>query len=177
MIDLRLQAAAEAIATLKLLRPDAAATIARLLDPEMREHPRAIATAYRKGGVQVPATDKRALGVRKNAFLSIEALEEITPAGLADPLAAHEVTLLRATFTLIRATRVAEEESLRVQLGKALIGFVHQTLGRDCAACNRLDSKVTSGSEAHVLPPADCVVGCTANYGIRPKIDFPADVD
>jgi len=33
MIDLRLQAAAEAVATLKLLRPDAAATIAGLWLP------------------------------------------------------------------------------------------------------------------------------------------------
>lgn len=172
-----IEAAQEAVTTLGLLRAEAATTIAALLDPETREHPRAIATAYRKAGEQVLDSEKRALGLRKNAFLSQPALAEITPLGLADPLGAHEVPLLRATFTLIRGRRVAEQGALETQLGNAFIGFKHETLSRECPACNRLDGRVTRGPDAAVLPPSDCIAGCTANYGIRQKIDYLADIN
>lgn len=171
------EAAREAVVTLKLVTPAAISTIAGLLQDDMRDHPRAIAAAYRKAGDQISDEEKRALGIRKNAFLSGQALAQLTVEGRLEPLIAHERTLLRATFTLIRSQRVAKEGELQLQLGEAFVGFEHETLGRECPACNRLDGVVSSAADAHVLPPADCVAGCTANYGIRPKIDFLAGVD
>lgn len=171
------EAAREAVETLKLVTPAAVPTIAGLLQDDMRDHPRAIATSYRKAGDQIYDEEKRALGIRKNAFLSRQALAQLTIAGRLEPLIPHERTLLRATFTLIRSQRVAEERELQVQLGKAFVGFEHETLGRECPACSRLDGIVSNAAYAHVLPPTDCVAGCTANYGIRPKIDFLADMD
>jgi hypothetical protein len=174
---MKTEAAREAVETLKLVTPAAIPTIAGLLQEDMRDHPRAIAADYRKTGDQMSDDEKRALGIRKNAFLSRQALAQLTVEGRLEPLTAHERTLLRATFTLIRSQRVTKEGELRLQLGKAFVGFKHETLGRECPACNRLDGIVSNAADAHVLPPTDCVAGCTANYGIRPKIDFLADVD
>ena len=169
-------AAREAVEHLGVLTLEAVPTITRLLQGDMSEHPRAIATRYRKEGEQIPDDDKRVLRIRHNGFLSRQALGEITLAGLGDPLAAHETTLLRATFTVIRDRRVAEEEKLKEQFGKCFVGFAHETQHRECAACNRLHGLVTDAASAVVFPPAGC--SCpTANYLISPKIDWLADVD
>jgi hypothetical protein len=77
---------------------------------------------------------------------------------------------------LIRDQRVAQEAKLKKQLGSAFIAFEQETLTRTCLACSRRDG-LTSAADAFVLPPINCVVGCTANYGLGPKIDFIADVD
>ncbi|MBB3694874.1 hypothetical protein [Sphingomonas sp. BK580] len=174
---MKMEAAREAVETLKLVTPAAIGTIAGLLQDDMRDHPRAVAANYRKAGDQISDAEKRDLGIRKNAFLSREALARLTIEGRLEPLTAHERTLLRATFTLIRGRRIAKEVELQVQLGKAFLGFEHEILGRQCPACNRLDGIVSDAANAHVLPPSDCVAGCTANYGLRPKIDFLADLD
>jgi len=171
------QAAREAVITLGLLTPDAIPTIAHLLNGDLSEHPRAIATRYRKEGEQIADADKKALGIRKNGFLSKAALAEITPLGIATPLTAHETTLLRATFSLIRHQRVAQGEASRESLGKVFEGYLHETLHRDCPACNRLNGKVTDAANTVIIPPNDCVPGCFANYGIRTKIDWLAGVE
>lgn len=169
-------AARAAITDLGLLKADAIPTIARLLQGDMSEHPRAIATRYRKEGDQIPDADKRVLGIPRNGFLSHQALAEITPAGLAEPLTAHETTLLRGVFIVIRYRRVAEGVKLKEQFGKCFVGFAHETLHRECVACHRLDGLVTDAANAAIFPPAGC--SClTANYGISPKIDWLADVD
>ena len=171
------EAAREAVAQLGLLTSEAIPTIARLLQDEMRDHPRAIATAYRKESEQISDNEKKALGIRKNGFLSRVALAELTSTGRIEPLVAHETTLLRATFTLNRYRCIAQEKELQAQLGKCFLGFEHETLHRDCPACNRLSGLVTQGAEAAILPPADCIRGCTASYGLRAKIDWLANID
>ena len=169
-------AAREAIEALGVLTPEAVPTIARLLQGDMSEHPRAVATRYRKEGEQISDTEKRVLGIRRNGYLSRQALAEITSAGLGDPLAAHETTLLRATFTVMRDRRVAEGAKLKEQFGKCFVGFAHETQQHECAACNSLDGRVTDAASAAVFPPAGC--SCpTANYIVSPKIDWLADVD
>lgn len=171
------QAAREAVTTLGLLTPDAIPTIARLLNADLSEHPRAIATRSRKEGEQLADADKKVLGIRKNGFLSKRALAEITPLGIATPLTAHKTTLLRATFSLIRHHRIVEGEQARESLGRVFGGYLHETLHRDCLACNRLNGKLTDAANAAIIPPADCVSGCFANYGIRAKIDWLAGVE
>jgi hypothetical protein len=174
---IRDEAAREAVSTLGLLVSEAIPTIASLLDEKIQEHPRAIAAAYRKTGEQLSLGEKKLLGIRANGFLSRMAFSELSFSGLTTPLTAHETTLLRATFTLIRHRRVAEESDLRKRLGRAFVGFKHETLHHDCGSCNKLDGLVTDAFDAAVFPPMDCVKNCTASYGISPKIDFFVDVD
>lgn len=171
------EAAREAVEQLGLLTTCAIPTIARLLQEEMRDHPRTITLAYRKEGEQVADAEKKALGIRKSSFLSRAALAEMTAAGLKDPLTAHETTLLRATFTLNRHRCVAQDSKLKAQLGKRFAGFEHEAVNGKCPACNRLQGLVTQAAEAAIMPPTDCISGCTANYSIRPKIDWFADLD
>lgn len=176
-MTIKYEAAYEAVTTLGLLTPAAIPTIASLLANDLSEHPRAIATRYRKAGEQICDAEKKALRIRRNGVLSRAALAEITPAGLAEPLAAHEITLLRATFTRLRHDRVAQGETMRAQAGRRFIGYVHDTLHRECPACNCLDGLVTDAVNAKIMPPSDCAPGCSANYGIGPKIDWLADIE
>jgi hypothetical protein len=171
------EAAREAVNTLGLLTPNAIPTIASLLADDLSEHPRTIATRYRKEGEQISDAEKKTFGIRRNGFLSRAALAEITPTGLAEPLAAHEITLLRATFTRLRHDRVAQGEATRAHAGRGFIDYLHDTLHRDCPACNRLDGLVTDAANAKIMPPSACVPGCSANYGIGPKIDWLTDID
>lgn len=173
-MTIELDAAREAVSTLKLLTPEATPTIAKLIDGDLSEHPRAIATRYRKEGEQIADADKKALGIRKNGFLSKASYVELSPSGLATPLTAHETTLLRATFTFMRHRRIVQNEAQRDQLGVCFQGYLHETLHRECPACNELNGRVTDAADAAIMPPATCVPGCFANYDIRAKIDWLA---
>ena len=170
-------AAREAVETLGLLKVEAMQTIARLLDGTMSEHPRTITTRYRKEGEQITDVEKKALGIRKNGFLSIAARDEITELGLTDPLTVHEITLLRASFTVSRSMRVQQWIELSEALGKQFVGFKHETLHRDCPACNQLSDLATDEGHVHIIPPSNCAPRCTANYSIGYKIDWLAGIE
>lgn len=167
----------EAVMTLGLLTPEAIPTIARLINADLSEHPRAVATRYRKEGDQIDDATKKTLGIRRNGFLSKASYSEITDLGLSSPLTAHETTLLRATFTVSRYNRVAQGETTRQHLGTKFAGYLHQTLHSECPACNALNGAITDAAGAAIMPPVTCVPGCLANYDIRAKIDWLADVD
>ena len=171
------QAAAEAIAALGLIEPGAMPTILELLRGGAGEHPKATCARYRQQGEQVGDAEKRGLGVRSNGFLSRSALAEITAKGRSDPLRAHELTLLRATFTMLRDRSMLYARQASVQVGGACVVIVHETLSANCSACRALDGRRTSIGEAAVLPPAECEAPCTANYGLRVSVDWLADLD
>lgn len=119
--------------------------------------------------------EKKALGIRANGFLSRLALSELTDLGKASPLTAHETTLLRASFSVMRYNAVQQEAQLKKQLGRCFVGFEYDVLAADCETCIALSGKVTNGSNAFVLPPPTCTCD-TANYGLRQKIDWLADI-
>jgi hypothetical protein len=173
---IKLVVANEAVDHLALLRPEAKATIASLLQDQMIEHPRSICTAYRKQGPQIPLELKRELGIRANGFLSYEAYDELSESGKKKPLVAHELTLLRATFSLMRHNSAQQEREFRNRFGKCFVGFVYDIIETDCAACATLEGKIVRAKDAHQLPPPDCTC-LTANYSLRPKVDFLADLD
>jgi hypothetical protein len=155
----------EAIVRLGLLRPEAVQTIELLLQGEMIEHPRAICTTYRKNGAQISPELKKELGIRANGFLSVKAFDELTAKGQLEPLAAHEKTLLRATFSLMRYKSIQQESRLRDQLGPCFIGFKYDVQEMDCEACVALDGSLTTASSAAILPLKDCVC-VTAHYSL-----------
>lgn len=67
--DIKRQAIKEAISALGLIRPEAEDRMLALLRDQMDIHPRQISTGYRKEGEQLPKEEKKALGLRSNAFL------------------------------------------------------------------------------------------------------------
>jgi hypothetical protein len=90
----------EAMEALGLLKPDARTTLLALLpgfllDPSTND--------FRKAGAQLSTEEKKALGISSRAFLSHEALGELTEDGVKEPTYAHECTLHRALLTIGRA--------------------------------------------------------------------------
>jgi hypothetical protein len=171
---MRLAAAREAIQRLGLLKVAAESIIFHLNDGQMVEHPRALCTAYRKDGEQLSNEQKKALGLRSNAFLSLKAFDELTDNGRADPLKAHETVLLRATFTLKRYRSIWHARSMG--LSSFRDEYKYDMTASDCPICKALDGTITKGDDALVFPPDGCVCD-TANYTLQPYINWLADID
>ena len=140
----------EAIAGLGYIRPEFDAALAIMLEANEGLHPREIARKYRKNGEQLSANEKRALGLRSNAFLSREALESLTKKGRSNIKDAHTTTLLRAMFGFFRARMIADAKKADIHQFKVLSG------PRGCPACDRLEGQLISANEAAFLPPPDC---------------------
>lgn len=174
-VNIKLEAAQEAVTRLGYLKPEAIPTIVSLMKDGMVEHPRAIATAYRKDGDQLTRDEKKAHGIRANAFMSHRSFDELSDKGRANPLAAHETTLLRAIFSENRFNRLTSH-GLPDDLMRYFEGFKYDTLTRDCPFCGRVDGLVVQTEQVAILPAADCHCE-TANYMISPKIDWLKDVE
>ncbi len=146
-----------------------------MLSEEMVEHPRTTCTALRKDGEQLSKDEKKALGLRSNAFLSRFAFAQLTDKGLAEPLAAHETTLLRAVFTLSRFQTIRRMES--ADLGKAFIGeYKIDVLNMECPSCKARDGTITTEPEQAVFPASDCICP-TANYSLQPYVDWLREIE
>lgn len=174
-VNIKHEAAKEAVTRLGYLKPEAISAIVSLMKDGMAEHPRAIATAYRKGGDQLSVEEKKAAGIRANAFMSRRAFGDLSDKGKVNPLAAHEVTLLRAMFAENRFNRLTSH-GLTVDLMRYFDGFKYDSLTRDCPFCGRVDGTVVKPEEVAILPAADCTCE-TANYMISPKIDWLKGVE
>lgn len=168
---MRLMAAREAVARLGLLKPGAEPTIVTLLENRAGEHPRTAATALRRAGEQLSDEEKRMLGIRPNAFFSRQALDELGEKGFADPLRAHETTLLRATFVMFRhrnalSYRKVMKEHPRVRMTVRYDAFHHES----CDVCKSLhDTPV--GADWGLLAPEGCMC-LTAPHGLRLDADW-----
>ena len=163
---MRLMAAREAVAYLGLLKPAAEPTIVRLLENRAGEHPRTVATVWRKAGEQVSAEEKRILGIRPNAFLSREALDELAERGFADPLRAHELTLLRATFVLFRHRNAVSYRKVMAEHPDVRMEVRYDAFHHDsCEVCKSLhDTPV--GTDWGLFAPDGCAC-MTAPHGLR----------
>ena len=163
--------AEEAGRSLGYLTPDAIDTVVFLMGDELVVHPRETATGYRKGGEQINDDEKKALGIRKNAFMSRRALEDLTEKGLTRPLDAHEVTTLRATFAMSRTRNIAQANELGYDEFK-----VSSSLDGRCAACDALEGKIFRGADAPIFPPLGCECE-TGRYVLQVQIDFLAGLE
>lgn len=168
LMRFKLVAVDEAIGHLGLLRPEAAPAIAAMIDDLGSLSPRGIVTTYRKRGEQLSAEEKRALGVRSNAFLSREAYADLTAAGRDDPLSAHETTLLRAIFSVFRAKTV--NNAIEAGFDR----FEYNGVDPSCPFCGRSGVMVLA-AEASILPDPACECP-TANYSLNLNIDWLAGV-
>ena len=148
----------EAIRHLGLVIPGAGPAIAAMFDDLPHLSPRGIATAHRKKGEQLSVKEKKALGLRSNAFLGREAHAELTEAGRRDPLAAHETVLLRALFSVLRARMVNNS------LAAGFERFQYRGVNADCPFCSR-SGVMVAAAEVSLLPDPACRCP-TANYGL-----------
>jgi hypothetical protein len=160
----------EAIASLGYIRPEFDSALAIMLEANEGLHPQEIGRKYRKNGEQLPANEKRALGLRSNAFFSREALESLTEKGRSNIKDAHATTLLRAMFGFFRARTIAS----------ANIANIHQfqvmPSHEGCPGCERLNGQVISSNEAAALfPPPDCAREA-CSVVLMPWKDFLAGV-
>ncbi len=171
---MRLAAAREAVATLGLLQSSTEGRIYHFLDKRLTDHPTARCRAWRKHGEQMTAEQKKANGINPRTFYSRAAFAELTEAGRRRPLAAHDVTLLRAQFTLFRYSAVIDSRQVLEAYPNGL--YEHETLNSECPACNQLDGLQTPADAITLFPPAGCICE-TANYRVKPQIDWLADID
>lgn len=168
---IRLQATNEALTRLGLLKPLAAPMITGLLENLAGEHPRTACAAYRKSGEQVSRDEKRKLGIRANAFLSRKALEELSEKGLVDPLRAHELTLLRASFVLSRYRNAASYAKVMADHPEVRMEVRYDAFHHDsCDVCKNLhDTPV--GPDYGLFAPEGCACP-TAPYALRLDADW-----
>lgn len=157
--------AAEAVEALGYLKPSAIDSIASMIEGVLVNHSKSITTDYRRTGEQISNEEKKALGIRKNAFMNQQALADLTDKGLAKPLDAHELTLRRALFSTQRI------KTIRQGWDRGIDEFEHSSFDRQCPACDVLDKKITSGAYAHIFPPRGCTCE-TGRYGLSIHIDF-----
>tara|TARA_R100001132_G_scaffold25020_1_gene24825 strand:- start:56 stop:682 length:627 start_codon:yes stop_codon:yes gene_type:complete len=163
----------EAICRLGLLEPNTERTLIKLLNNSEGEHPRALACTHRKEGSQLSDDEKRAAGIRQNAFMSQIAFNELTERGREDPIHAHELSLLRAQFSLFRyRTALSTREMMkrhRDHVGYIILKYdmFHQDT---CACCQALNGKPVPDNWG-LLPPESCEC-TTAPYGLRTEVDF-----
>ena len=167
----RRHAAEEAVAHLGLLKPGAVETVFRLLDNSDGSHPRAICTAYRKRGAQLQDGEKKAAGIRKSAFMSHAALAEITAKGMRDPLRAHELTILRGSFAIVRHRNALSAERMMQEYSDLPIEVQYDVFHPEsCSVCNALYRK-TVGPDWGLFAPDGCIC-ITAPYGLHIHADF-----
>jgi hypothetical protein len=172
---LRRRAAEEAVAYLGLLRPEATETVFRLLDNPDGSNPRAICTIYRKKGEQLHEGEKKVAGLRKKAFMSREALAEITAKGMQDPLRAHELTVLRGSFAIFRHRHALSAEHMMQKHPNLPIEVQYDVFHPDsCDVCNALHGKPV-GPNWGLFAPDRCTC-ITAPYGLHIHVDFIGEV-
>lgn len=166
---IQMEAAREAVMQLGLIKPEAIPAFVSLMRGGMVEHPRSVTTAYRKEGEQLSRDEKKVAGIRANAFMSRQAFDELSDAGKAIPLTAHETTLLRAVFTENRFRRIAEP--IPDSVAENFVGFKYDTLTNDCPFCRRVNGTIVQAAEVAVLPSSECVCP-TANYTVGMSFDW-----
>lgn len=168
--EMRSIAAREAVNHLGFLKPECESMIVEQLSGAGFDRPDAGTTSRRKLEPQLTKEEKKALGLRANAFMSKAALDDLTELGRARPLNAHEQTVLRATFTMFRHRDV--KQVMAANLGKVFSGkFQYDVLTKGCPVCDKLNGKKAKVEDVHILPPPGCTCE-TANYGLRTDVNW-----
>jgi hypothetical protein len=159
----------ESIRGLGYIKPEFDAALAIMLEANEGQNPNEIARRYRKYGDQLSADEKRALGLRSNAFFSREALQSLTEKGRRNLKNAHGITLMRAMFRFFRDRTIADANAADIhqfQVSRSHAG---------CPACDRLNGKLISSNEAAIFPPPDCAREACSAF-LMPYKDFLAGI-
>ncbi len=148
---IRSDAIDEALNHLGLLKSSAKPSIESLINRCMAEGFKAVALSHRKDGEQLNKDEKKALGIRSNAFMSKRAASELSEKGKLKPLEAHYLTLWRADFTIDRAKRILTASSH--EFGRISQLGAHRD---GCAFCTEHYDSYIDPFTASPFPPAEC---------------------
>lgn len=140
----------EAIQSLGYVKPEAASKLCELITRDETLSYSSVSTAYRKEGPQISADEKKALGIRANAFMSKEALADLTEKGRNNPLSAHEITMRRAAFAHGRVREITKAQEAGVSSWKAI------SVPGECPGCLRLSDTKLCAEEISPIGPPDC---------------------
>lgn len=140
----------EAIQSLGYVKPEAAPKLCDLITHDPTLSYRSVSTAYRKSGTQLSTDEKKALGIRANAFMTKEALAELTDKGRANALGSHEITMRRAAFAHGHVREIAEAQRAGVSSWKVMAA------PGECPGCQRLNDSNLSAGEILPTGPHDC---------------------
>ena len=140
----------ESIAALGYIKPEFDTALAIMLEANEGQNPTEIARKYRAIGEQLSRDEKRALGLKANAFFSRQALESLTEKGRSNIKDALATTLLRAMFGFFRDRTIARAKAADIHQ------FRVSPSHSGCPACDRLNGQLISSNEAAFFPPPDC---------------------
>jgi hypothetical protein len=141
----------EAIKSLGYLKPEAALKLVNLIHDNRHQNSKQISTLYRKGGEQLTSEEKKHLGIRANAMMSKQAINDLTEKGLSKPVSAHEQTILRASLAWSRSNNMADGSGAGTSKWEVLAPFPDK-----CPGCKRLDGKFIFAGEMEPTGPHDC---------------------
>ncbi len=158
-----------AIARRRYVHPEFAEPISSLLALRQDEHPHQIAREFRQMGNQLSADEKRAAGLRANAFMSDIALSSLTDLGREAPIARLDSTFLDAVFAHMRARRIITAIQANAH------GLQVDTIRADCPGCKRLRGTVFAVTEVEGMPPEDCAEDA-CSVMLMPWFDFLAGI-
>jgi hypothetical protein len=158
-------AAIDAINGLGLLNAEAVGTIIALLTATGHKEPSEVAAEYLRQAPQVTGLEKAAIGVPPTKHLSVVAIKDLSPRGLADPLTAHEQTLLRAASIILRHDIVIECDEAYMRFGN-IRHLTHTNTNPACDPCHDIEGLTVRLEESFVYPPVGCE--CTASYILVP---------
>jgi hypothetical protein len=140
----------EAIQSLGYVKPEAAQKLCDLMAADPHASHKSVSTAYRKSGTQLSTEEKKALGIRANAFMTKEAFADLTAKGCQIALGAHEITMRRAAFAHGRVLKIADAREAGVKEWKAM------GLPEGCPGCKRLVDTKLGADDISPTGPHDC---------------------
>lgn len=99
------------------------------------------------------------------------ALAELSDSGLHDPIRAHEVTVLRASFSMSRYRNAASAADFLRQNPRTPVKVLYDVFHHDgCKVCRALDG-IAVGSDWGLFAPKACTC-TTAPYGLKIDVDW-----
>lgn len=169
--DVMRKASIEAVNHLGLIKPEFTHKIINLLEGYGTVHPKDVCAKYRKYGDQLSKEEKINIGINVRAFISREALSEITEKGLSNAIDAHYLTLLRATFTMFRYNNKMGIDELFCHVNEKSVTLYYSASGDCCNYCKEMDEVHITCIDDYILPNEKCTC-VTANYTIGHKVDW-----
>jgi hypothetical protein len=151
------------IQRLGFIKPEYAGVISRMMDVYEGEHPRQIARRFRQIGDQLPREDKRAMGIRVNADMTVQAANALTQRGLSEPLKGLENTILDASIALFRERTAQQNPPAHTHCWLEV-----SPIFSDCSGCNRMKGARVTAEVMASIPPTDCErEACSLGYQWR----------
>ena len=144
MYDQMMPLVEKAVAETGLIKPEHIPFLAEVLAASEDGRPEGAEIFHRKNGTQLSKAEKKAAGLRANAYFTRELLEMLTDKGRLDPLSALATTLnhARAPLDAARAIAHAQREIANARAADCThYRWRSANDGDTCAICRKRDGK------------------------------------